>query len=179
MSTLENLKSGVRKKSVVKKARWVGQFGPSQIEEKVEQTPRQGKSKIIHDKTYTIFISPVLEANGETKYPHQLMEIHHKDTMSKGQAKATIAKFLGICLADDFIIKPQLKKHNDFIQNAWKTSDLLRSDQEQKILNCIKELETENYVVIKEIMYKRLRKREGAFFTHQNRASIETIIKKS
>ena len=38
-------------------------------------------------------------------------------------------------------------------------------------------METENYVVTKEIMYKRLRRREGAFFTHQNRALIETIIK--
>jgi len=71
MSSLENFNSGTHKKSVVRKARWV-QFGPSQIEEQVEQPPRQSQSTIINDKTYTIFISPVLEANGETNYPHQL-----------------------------------------------------------------------------------------------------------
>jgi len=43
------------------------------------------------------------------------MEIYHKDTMTKGQAKETMAKLLRIHLADDFIIKPQLKKHSDFI----------------------------------------------------------------
>jgi hypothetical protein len=178
MNTPKNSSTDVHKKSVVRKARWVGQFGPSQIEEQVEQTQPQGKSMKNDNKKFTIYITPVQKANSETSYAHQLIEIHsNKDTMTKGQAKEAISKILGIQLADDFIIKHLLKKHDHFIEDAWKNFNPLRSDHEHKILNCIKELEAENYVVTKEILYKRLRTRESAYFTQQNRALIETIIR--
>jgi hypothetical protein len=100
--------------------------------------------------------------------------------MTKGQAKAAISHVLKVTLENDFILEPMLIEHRLFISRFWKTSHPARSEAEQKILDCIRELEMEERIIADfDTLNARLREKEGVSFTQKNKLLIETILSSS
>jgi len=60
MVTLKNFKTNFSNKLAVRKARWVGHFGPSQKNEQVEQTQPQGKSMKIHTQYLSVLFKKLI-----------------------------------------------------------------------------------------------------------------------
>jgi hypothetical protein len=120
--------------------------------------------------------------NDQTPYPQQHIAIYIKtkgDTMTKGQAKAAISHVLKVTLENDFILEPMLIEHRLFISQFWKTSHPARPEAEQKILDCIHELEMERIIPDFDKLNARLREKEGVSFTQKNKLLIETITRSS
>jgi hypothetical protein len=182
MPIYEDSKTSPHKSSPVRKVRWFGHFGPSQMNKEFEQTSPEGKVFEFREKTHAIFVSPVQKAHDQTPCPWQQIAIYIKkrgDTMTKGQAKAAISQFLEVTLEKDFILEPMLIEHRLFIRQFWKTSQPVRPEAEQKILDCICELEMERIIIDFDKLNARLREREGVSFTQRNKLLIETITRSS
>jgi hypothetical protein len=182
MPNFEDSNTSPHKSSPVRKVRWFGHFGPSQMNKEIEQTSPEGQFFDFREKSHSIFVSPVQKRQDQAAYPRQQIAVYIKkrgDTMTKGQAKAAISQVLGVTLEKDFILEPMLIEHRLFIRQFWKTSHPVRTEAEQKILDCICELEMERIIIDFDKLNARLREREGVSFTQKNKLLIETMTRSS
>jgi len=160
-----------------RKVRWTFHLEEKDIS-KVEETPRKGKNLELKENIYVLYIGPIKEKDKFFPYYHRLGMLYCKNKpITRGQAKEALALALEI-KPDDFHVQLTFltAKPNTFLDYAWNSSNLTKSEPEERIIHCIDELQAEGFVVTPDKLKSKLRKLHGVHFVVRNKMMLDDIL---
>jgi hypothetical protein len=150
------------------------------VEEKdislVEETSKQGKPVKIKEKMYTLYIGPIKEPDDLIHNCHRLGMIYSKQhAITRGQAKAVL-NALEINIQNVMSLLKTCKP-STYLDYAWNSLDLKKSEAEQLIKQCINALTDEGIITTSEKLRAKIKEAYGANFVVHNKSLIDLMMR--
>jgi hypothetical protein len=158
-----------------RKVRWTFHLGEKDIS-KVEETPRKGKTLELKENKFVLYIGPIKENDQFFPYCHRLGMLYCKDkSLTRGQAREALAHALEI--KPDVQLSFLIAKPNTYLDYAWNSSNLTKSEPEERIIHCIDELQAEGFIVTSDKLKSKIRELHGVHFVVRNKTLIDEMLR--